>query len=211
MIISYRNNPVHHHHSLKILLFIFFLFVHEVHAQEWELKRDKKGIKVYVRQSESSGIREYKAVMLVKTSVDAVLKILTDGDDLWKWNYRTVESRTVKTISDNEFVIWIKNNLPWPIKNRDHVSRVKVSYNENGSVIMTIDPETTYTVPEVSNSIRIEKFKGYWSLVPQGDYVEITQQLYGDPEGGIPTWLINSVIANAPYNSFLNLKEILEN
>ena len=206
-----KNMPLCCNGYTRILLLSFLIVIYKGHAQEWELKKDKKGVKVYTRESASSKIKEYKAVMLVKTSLDTALKILTDGDNLWKWNHRTPESKTVKIISDNEFVFWMNNNLPWPLKNRYHLSRIKVLRKENDTIIINISPETIYTIPEAENSIRIENFKGYWSLIPQGDYVEITQQLYGDPGGNIPTWVINTVLASAPYNSFLNLKELLEN
>ncbi len=211
MTISCKNIRFYYNTGIAIFLLMLLFFSHKGHGQEWELKKDKKGIKIYVRQSESSKLKEYKAVMLIKTSMDKALKILTDGNNLWKWNHRTVESKIIKTISENEFIFWMKNNLPWPLKNRDHVSRIKVIHEERGSITMHINPETTHPVPQVKNTIRIKNFRGYWLLIPQGEYLEITHQLYGDPAGSIPAWVMNSVITSGPYNSFLNLKELLEN
>ena len=197
--------------ALMLFLLIQLVFLHKNYAQQWELKKDKNGIKIYIRQLENLEVKEYKAVTLVKTTADRALKLITDGDNLWKWNYKTSESKIIKTISENEFVFWIKNDLPWPIKNRDLVARVKASYQQDGIITIAISPEDTYTIPEDENAVRIKKFSGRWLVVPQGEYVEITQQLYGDPGGNLPSWIVNAMLTTAPYRTFLNLKTILEN
>ena len=211
MILLYKNTSSFYKNVTKLFLLVLFYLPHKSYTQQWELNKDRNGVKVYTRQSDAAKLKEYKAVVLAKSSVEKALKIITDGDNLWKWNHKTAESKTIKTISDSEFVFWMKNNLPWPVKNRDLVSRIKVSHQEDGTVIISIAPETTYSVPVDSNSIRLKNFKGHWLLVPKGEYVEITQQLYGDPEGFLPAWIVNTFITNAPYYTFLNLKEILEN
>lgn len=195
----------------KFFILISLFFSPTLHAQDWELKKDKNGIKIYTRRSENADIKEYKAVTLIKTDVAAALKVITDGDNLWKWNDKTSDSKTLKTLSETEFVFWMKNDLPWPLKNRDLVTRVKITEQGDKSIKITLSPEATHTIPEDSNSIRITSFKGHWLLAPKGNYVEVTQQLYGDPGGTLPAWIVNTLLTSAPYRTFLNLKEILEN
>ncbi len=179
-------------------------------AQEWDLKKNKNGIRIYTRSFDSTKIREYKAIMTVKTTLQEVFEVLMDGDRLWEWNYKTSESKTLVRLSDEAYIVWIKNDLPWPIKNRDHVSRVMVVYRDHKRIRLNIVPDNSQQVAEESHTIRITNFKGYWLLreIPEG--IEITQQLYGDPGGALPAWLLNSLITTSPYQSFSNLKEILE-
>ena len=197
---------------IKTLLIIVCMVCFDLsaHAQEWELKRDKNGVIVYTRKLDSTKINEYKAVTLVKTSVKKALAVLTDGNRLWKWNHKTSESKTLKKISDTEFIIWIKNDLPWPLKSRDNVVRVKVSDYEPSGYYLDLSPDTSGIFPEQKNSIRVTNFSGYWLIIPKGEFVEITQQLYGDPGGTLPSWVLNSVITTAPYHSFQDLKQLLE-
>ncbi len=148
--------------------------------------------------------------MLIKTSAQKALQTITDGNNLKEWNYKTSESNIVKRISDNELIIWMKNDFYWPVKNRDHVSRLKIiNYKETGYRVEVIS-DNTDIVPRKRSIIRITNFKGYWQLIPKGEYVEITQQMYGDPKGMLPRWVINSVLTTAPYHSFYNLKQLLE-
>ena len=195
----------------RYLLFITVLFLTSVHAQEWTLKKDRNGIKVFTRKLKSSKFREYKVVMQVKTTADKALATILDGDNLWKWNYKTSKSKTVKKISSHKRIIWMKNDFNWPVLNRDNVSLLTVFENVNGSYRITIAPETSYKVSKEKNVIRVTNFKGYWFINPKGNHVEITHQIYGDPKGRLPSWVLNSVLTAAPYYSFKNLKRLLEN
>ncbi|XLS29074.1 START domain-containing protein [Flavobacteriaceae bacterium M23B6Z8] len=191
------------------LAFFVFGFVTVANAQNWELKKNKNGIQVYTRSLDSTRINEYKAVVLSNTTVEKALKVILDGDNLWKWNHKTSESKTVSQISNSEFIFWMKNDLPWPVKNRDNVSYVKVREITDGYWI-DILPGPSNLVAEQEGTIRMTNFKGHWSIIKKDKSVQITQQLYGDPEGSLPSWLLNSILTTAPFHSFCDLKELLE-
>ncbi|MEM6686436.1 MAG: hypothetical protein AAF617_11690, partial [Bacteroidota bacterium] len=40
--------------------------------------------------------------------------------------------------------------------------------------------------------------------------VKITHEMFGDPGGSIPNWILNSTITRAPYNNFVALRERVE-
>jgi hypothetical protein len=197
---------------MKTVLFILstLCFLKSVNSQDWELKKNKNGIKIFTRALDSTKINEYKAVLLTRTSAEKALKVITDGDNLWKWNHKTSESKLIKKLSDNEYIFWMKNDLPWPIKNRDNISYVKIEKVPKGYWI-DILPGPSNSVPKQDDTIRVTNFKGYWSIIEKGEQVQITHQLYGDPEGSLPPWLLNSVLTSAPFHSFSDLKELLEN
>ena len=101
-------------YNMKTCLFLYFtlgtfLFVA---AQKWELNKNKNGITIYTRSLDSTQINEYKAVLLSNTTIEKALKVITDGDNLWKWNHNTSKSKTLKRLGNNEFFIWMKNDLP---------------------------------------------------------------------------------------------------
>lgn len=194
----------------RLVFIAIFFFGFNSYSQEWSLKKNKNGIKVYTRKLEAKKLLEYKAIILVKASPEEVLHTIIDGNNLWKWNYKTSKSKTIKKISDDEYVIWMKNDFNWPVKNRDHVSRLKVSTFGKGSYKITVTSENSKMVAAKKGMIRINDFKGHWLIIPKGIYTEITQQMYGDPKGRLPSWLINSVLTAAPYYSLCNLKELLE-
>lgn len=196
----------------ETFIFLFVCCCFSGFSQDWKLKKDKNGIKVFVRELDSSSIYEYKAVLVANSTPEKAIKIITDGNNLWKWNHQTSESKTIKEYSDREFVFWMKNDFSWPVKSRDNVVKVNVHFREGDTIKIDLLPEQSNLVPVNENCIRMTDFKGHWLIISKTENkIEVTQQLYGDPEGNLPTWVLNMLLTNTPYNTFLNLKELLEN
>ncbi|QLE00905.1 lipid-binding protein [Galbibacter sp. BG1] len=195
-----------------VFLFCLYLSGFLGFSQEWELKRSANNIQVYTRELDSTNINEYKAVLRANTSAEKALKILTNGDNLKSWNHKTPESEILQKISENEYIFYMKSDLPWPLSDRDHICRVTVNELGFNTYKLNISPaDPSFTTAE-KNAIRIDNFSGFWLINTIDDNtVEITQQMYGDPKGVIPAWLVNSLITSFPFHSFENLKEILEN
>ena len=59
--------------------------------------------------------------------------------------------------------------------------------------------------------IRVVNFSGFWLLEKTKSGVRVTQQMYGDPGGSLPVFIVNSMLVNAPFNTFKRLKEQLNN
>lgn len=177
---------------------------------DWELKKNEDGIKVYTRKTNKSSVKEFKAVMLLKTTMTSLVDKITDAKGLKNWNYRTTKSRLLERISDNESIVYMYNDFPWPVKNRDHISRL---------TLLNIDPSTVKIeitsvpniVPEYDNAIRIEEFSGFWLLEKTNKGVLVTQQMHGEPKGNVPSVIINATLAKAPLYSFKRLKKHLIN
>ena len=182
-----------------------------MHAQnQWELSKDKKGIKVYLKQSDSLKIKEYRAEMSIKASVEDVQAAILNVKNLPKWNYKTEKAVLIKKINTNELLVHMYLDFPWPLKNRDNVSHISVITSAGGSVEIKIEAYNGDEVPVQKDYVRMHNFSGYWLLTPNGKYVDIVQQMYGDLEGDLPSWIINAQITKAPYNTFLNLRELLK-
>ena len=195
----------------RLMAFVFMLSTFFVFSQsDWELKKDKNGIQVYVRDVVYSKIKEFKATALVETKLEKVVDFIMDGDNLKNWNYKTSDSKTIKELSAHERIIWIKNDLPWPIRNRDHVTHMKVLYPSEGQVKILLLPDTSKTVAVRDDAVRVVDFNGHWLIERKGDGVQVTHQLFGDPNGHLPSWLLNSLLTNAPYSSFSKMKKMLE-
>jgi len=193
---------------MKIYSIVFsFLFFLPLSAQkEWSLKKDKNAIKIYTKPVASSKIKAYKAEMTVKSSLDTVKDVIIDGDQLSVWNYKAIDSKLLEKSSENNCLIWMALDLPWPLRNRDFVAQLELNnVSEHTIRIDIIAASEKYEIQE--DYLRMIDFKGYWLLEQQGDKVKITQEMFGDPAGNLPSWFVNSTITRAPYYTFLSLKE----
>ena len=194
------------------LLLILNLPFSVLYSQHWELKKDDGNIQVYTRKLDSTKINEFKAVLIAETTVERALSVLTDGNGLNHWTYKTPQSKELEKISDTEFVFWMQNDFPWPINDRDHISRVKLNKLNNKVYQIDIHVEDSVVHKAEKNVVRMDLFKGHWRIQElDHNTVLIIQQMYGDPKGALPAWIVNSMMVTFPYHSFENLKEILEN
>ena len=85
---------------------------------DWELRKDKNGIQVYTREVEGSNLDEFKGVGTVNASVESIVQILQDADNMKDWLPDCKESELLKLEQKDQYHYTI-TTAPWPVKNRD--------------------------------------------------------------------------------------------
>ena len=60
---------------------------------------------------------------------------------------------------------------------------------------------------KIEGVIRIEEFSGYWLIEKTVNGIQVTQQMYGEPKGRVPSLIINATLAKAPLYSFKRLRD----
>lgn len=196
---------------MKIYIAVFsLLFFVPIYAQkEWTLKKDKDDIQIYIKSVDDSEIKAYKAEMIVKTTLDNVKDVIVDGNQLYVWNYKAIDSKLLQKPTENTYLIWMSLDLPWPMRNRDFVTMLTQNRISKDVILINIvSASDQYETQE--DCVRMTNFEGYWLLEQQGTMVKITHQMYGDPGGNLPSWFVNSTITRAPHYNFIALRERVE-
>jgi len=196
--------------KLCSLLLVFSCFLSSYSQSVWKLEKDVSGIQVYTRNVGVSSIKEYKAITLIKTSLKSLVNKIIDGEHLKDWNYKTTKSRLLEKKSDNECLVYMYNDLPWPAKNRDHISELKLEVISSLLTKISIK-SVPKKLTEKKGVIRVVNFSGFWLLEKTKFGIKVTQQMHGDPGGSLPIFIVNSMLINAPFNTFKRLKEQLDN
>lgn len=199
-----------HYMRFIYCLTLFFSFQFLVAQDNWKLSKSKQGIQVFVKEKLGYAIKEYKAEMTLKSTRDKLLKMILNGDSLKFWTYKTDRSKLLKKKADTVYYVYMYNDFPWPVKNRDHVSKLTVSYPSKTSTKVTIESSPKY-ISEKPGVVRVVDFSGFWLLEEVESGVKVTQQLYGDPAGYLSSFIVNSILVKAPYNTFLKLKKLMGN
>jgi len=171
---------------------------------------DRDWIKVYSTKFDTTAFKEYRAIMTVNANIDTIVKQLVDVKNLKKWNYKTRKSELLKKTSDTSWVFYMTHHLGWPIQDRDHVSKVTLTRNEYERII-TILPENRL-LKEKPGYVRLTNFKGFWYLKKVSNtQTLVVQQIYGNPGGHIPAFMVNMVITKGPFDTFRELRKRVEN
>ncbi len=179
-------------------------------AEEWKLAKNKNGVVVFTRQAEGSKIKEFQAIVKIKTSMAALQKMIENAEGYVNWQPNISNSKTIKKINENESYIYYAMDVPWPIQNRDIVVSRKKTNMKSGEVLYRLKSKPDY-IDQKEKYIRIRDAHGFWKLTPQsGGLIKVVYQSYGDPAGSIPTGVINMFIVDGPYKTMLNLKNKLE-
>lgn len=194
----------------QLLLCCLFITVVASSQKNWELVKNEYEIKIFTRKTDTTTIKEYLATTIVNAPIDSVCKKILDVKNLHLWNFKTTANTILKKTNDSTWIIYMQNTLDWPVKNRDHVSKL-VLFKKKNDYFLYLTPENKM-VKEKQGIIRIKNFKGFWHLNKiNNTQTKVTQQMYGDPGGNIPVILINSMLTRAPLETFRKLKFQLEN
>lgn len=190
-------------------LFLILLFISLFSNSEWNLKKDKSGIKIYTRSVEGSSLEEYKAITTIdKSSLAEVLTVILDVENYGSLFPDGMNPKVLKQEGKYFDVHYIQVKAPWPVKNRDTVYEQTTVVDENGKyAIVTLKPLPDF-IAEDKNFLRIREGSGYWELTEDDNKnVKVTYQFHGEPGGDIPAWLANSFVVTHPFETLKNLKD----
>ena len=98
--------------------------------------------------------------------------------------------------------------MPWPLKNRDVVSTIRIIERTTSSIKIEIQA-TPMELATVDGTLRIEEMIGFWLLEEIEDQIKITQQLHLEPKGNIPPFILNTLITRGPFTTFSDLRDKL--
>ncbi len=197
--------------TFLLLLLTLFVSSTMLHAQEWQLKRDKGGIKVYVRDQAGTAIKELKFTTTVEASMQTIAAVLTHVEGFDDWVYASLKSRTIKQVSEGEVYYYTLIDFPWPLSNRDLVLHSKVWQDKKTLAIFSKTTSCHWMETEKEDVVRIKKAELIWIFTPLGSgKVRVDYTLNSDPGGSIPAWMINLAADQGPLQSMIKFQEMLE-
>ncbi|HRG88931.1 MAG TPA: START domain-containing protein [Chitinophagales bacterium] len=173
---------------------------------EWVYEQEKKGIKVFTKKGKWGNLRDSKAVMLVNGTPQQIYELLTDFNNYSSWYPRCSKSRILARLSENEMIIQLHFNAPWPVKDRDCILRVKTVRDANGTITIYQTSEPKY-VREEADVVRIQQIQAIWKLTPKNGGTEVLNEYASNPGGNIPDWMTNSQSVETPMATFETIQD----
>jgi hypothetical protein len=198
---------------LKKYLFkiiIFFQFALTCKAQDWELKKNQEGVKVYTKSNANSPFDLLMAECEVNAGINQMLALIYDVSRHTEWVYNSVQSVLIKKNSTYDIIYYGETYAPWPVSNRDlviHLTAFTDSLTGICNITAISEPKLK---PLVKGKIRIPRSVSKWKLIPINK--QTTRVIYTldiDPGGSLPSWLVNFASIEGPYLSFLKMRALL--
>lgn len=180
-------------------------------AGPWTLKKEKKDLKVYVRNNPASPIKELKMKFTLKASMSAIVLLLQDVAAIPDWVYKCPEAYHLEKTSTFEEVYYNKIDFPWPLDDRDLIVRNRMVQDPVTKMIRSESFNEPAFIPKKDGLVRIPKLHLWWEFTPkENGMVAVEYFLSSDPGGMIPAWMINLAIDQGPTQTIKALKKILK-
>ena len=183
---------------------------------DWEEKLNENGITIFTSNVDDSPFKAVRGEMIVKGTVIQLVELIFDLQNCPNWADLCKESITVKHVSDLELYIYVYNDIPFPVKDRDVVVHVVWSKNQDsGKVTMhssATNLELSNKLRAISDSaVRLTSAISQWHFTPLDDGKVLVENFaHIDPNGPTPAWLTNLLLVKSPYKSMRNMRDIIQ-
>lgn len=177
-------------------------------AEDWQVAKEKDGIKVSLSEVAGSKYKAYRGVTVMKTSVAKLRALQEDVSGACAWIHECKSQKLLKHEGDLSWT-YSQFNTPWPVTPRDSVLKITTVEGADGSLTRNLEGVPTY-LPEEKGFVRVQQVKGFWKFVPKGDQVEVTYQVHTEPGGSVPAMVANKFVVDAPFNTLKALKQRAE-
>lgn len=199
-------------HKYLLVLIVSIIAITNVNGESvtWKLVKCEENIKAYVCKLPDSPLKKVKVETTVNATLSQIVSIIRDADNHSDWVFLNEDSFVIELVDNCNWKYYGFNKLPWPITDRDIVTKARLEQDSNG-VVRIISEAIPDFIPEKEDYVRIREIHSCWTLTPQlNGKVNISFELEIDVGGKIPVWLINMSIARGPFNSMNALTKIIE-
>lgn len=201
---------------MKLLINLLFTFLiissgFAQNADDWKLARNQEGVKIYLRSVKDARTKEVLGLTQVAATLGALVSMIKDPENHYTWIYANKEARFLKIISDFEWINYKISEAPWPERSSDLITHVKLEQDPDSYAVRIVSEGWPDYIPANKNYDRIAKLKSLWVFTPKSNgIIDIRFELSIELGGGIPPWLVNIAIDKGPYNTLLNIAEVVK-
>jgi hypothetical protein len=198
--------------TFRLSLIYFYFMVVPTYSQvsNCYLKRDRGGIKVFTCKTDTSKFRSLMAEFVLEdTSLEELETFMWDVDNYVNWQYNMVEANLVKKLNDKEMIYRSVVDAPWPVDDRELLVQFSVNRQIANQLSFFIH-SVSFDYPIKDGLIRVPFSQASWHVEKLGADLQVKYTLNIDPGGYVPPVLVNMAMADGPYESFHNLKNLIE-
>lgn len=191
--------------SLIIIVFVANVLWKLSGDSQWKLEFERNGVKVYSMKASGAYLKQYKAVMRGKYTLNQLVGGLIENSTLDNcknhipgcMDVKVIQPWSTNTMSDT--VLW-KLQLPAPFSPRETVIRSQVSQDPETKAVTVDVIAAPNSTPRNKGSVRLTHLQNRWKYTPLGKgevEIEFTQNI--DMGGMFPDFLLNLAGAEQTY------------
>lgn len=174
----------------------------------WELRKDADEIRIYSRPVDGWTIHETRGEIHIDAKLASVVAVIDDVPQ--QVNLSDVVKSALVSRRDNstQYQYHSVIKMPWPLHDRDIVSEREIRQDPVTLEITISDTATPDALPREEGLIRILKSRSVWTLTPRSGGVDVQMRGLSDPNGSIPSSVINAMSVGTPFKTLANLRRL---
>lgn len=194
-----------------LVLMCVFGLNFSAHAGDYKWKKvsEKKGITVYKKKVKDSKLFAFKGEGVIDAPILHLLTILSDVDIRKKWMPKLADVQMLNLISPDERVEYARIDMPWPLNDRYFITHGKALMEGDSLILDSRSVDfPNFTIPN-HKFVKGIIHKSIFKLTPMenGKKTLFDIEVYSDPKGYIPGWVVNYFQKRWAYEFISNGRE----
>jgi hypothetical protein len=173
----------------------------------WHKLGDSNGIAVFGRDVPGTSLIAMRGECVMDASMLRLASVLVDTARAREWIDSVAETRTLRKLSETEYVQWNHVATPFIVQDRDFVFITKLELApKDGRVTLSYRSTTDPLAPK-THYVRGEFIYGKFALTSLGvNKTKVEAELLCDPRGSVAKWMVNLVQKDWPYSTLSRLR-----
>lgn len=175
---------------------------------EWSLRRESAGLRILTRNLTDSDLKAVRIETSLAVELSKVVALLTEASRRPEWD-EMCKTVTVLSTSENKQRAYFHYDMPWPVADRDMVLQTEVYRVADAVVILSEAVSNDYALKP--GRVRVSEAWYRWRLTALSPTkTAVVAEMFMDPAGPIPAWLLNRLALTQPANTVERLNYVLE-
>src|SRR5258706_11956369 len=159
----------------------------------WEKIGEDDGITVYRREVPGSPVIAFKGEGIINASILRVASILVDTTRATEWIDSLVEERTIRRVSETEYIEYDHMGTPFVMKDRDFVIDCKLDLDAAQKKATLRFHSVTDSLAPTTKYVRGELISSSFALtaLERGTKTRMVAEIHCDPKGSVAKWIVH--------------------
>lgn len=165
-------------------------------------------VEVMRQNIEGSPLFAFRGEAEVDIPLGVMVAVLLTDEIGTEWVDLMNLSQEIRSTGPHAKLIRQGYDLPWPVQDRDYALLEEAHFDSVNRVFtLNFKSVVDADVPVDSTYIRAEAITTFWRLsaIPGSDKVKVEVEVFTDPKGTLPPWLVNLIQRTWPRNTIVGL------
>ncbi|MCO4761411.1 MAG: START domain-containing protein [Myxococcales bacterium] len=174
---------------------------------KWRHIASEDGVTVSARDIPGQAFPEFRGVAVFHATMFEMLAILDDTPRHCQWQASCTVMRVLKRYDEFDRLLYHRIHAPWPASDRDLVFRANTRLSGKAQKATSRFRLVSGVVGPKSGIVRVKQMYGSFKFTVLGPKrIRVVYQVYSDPGGWLPTWLVRSASKKIPLNTLRLLR-----